>query len=95
MRINQKRLVSSGTSILFWYDVWFGEVPFYILFSNLFAKAKSSRVITVAQVWNNDNIKIPLTRGLVYCYVGTNRRSFQYYHPCLIIFWVMIPLFGL
>jgi hypothetical protein len=42
--------------------VWYGEVPFYLLFLNLFAKAKTPRVITVAQVWNKGNIKIPLTR---------------------------------
>jgi hypothetical protein len=63
MRINQKRLVGSGNSILFWYDIWVGEVPFYILFPNLFAEAKSSGLITLAQVWNNGNIKISLTRG--------------------------------
>jgi hypothetical protein len=63
MHINLKRLVGSGKSILFWFDVWFGEVPFYILFSNLFAKAKTPGVITVAQVWNNGNVKIPLTKG--------------------------------
>jgi len=40
-----------------------GKFFFNILFSNLFAKAKTPRVITVAQVWNRDNIKIPLTRG--------------------------------
>jgi hypothetical protein len=41
MRINLKRLLGSGDSILFWFDVWYGEVPFYILFPNLFANAKT------------------------------------------------------
>jgi hypothetical protein len=50
MCINQKRLVGYGISILFWYDVRFGEVPFYILFPHIYAKAKSSGVITLAQV---------------------------------------------
>jgi hypothetical protein len=30
MRINLKRLVGSGESILFWFNVWFGEVFFFI-----------------------------------------------------------------
>jgi zinc-binding in reverse transcriptase len=63
MRINKKRLVGSSTSILFWFDVWFREILFYILFSNLFTNAKSPGVITVVKIWNNGNIKIPLTRG--------------------------------
>jgi hypothetical protein len=50
MHINLKRLVGSDKSILFWFDVWFGEIPFYILFSNLFAKAKTPGVIIVAHV---------------------------------------------
>jgi hypothetical protein len=62
-RINQKRLVGSDTSILFWYDVWFGEVLFYILFLNLFAKVKSPGVLTLVQVWNHGDIKIPLMWG--------------------------------
>jgi hypothetical protein len=48
MRISLKRLVGSGDSILFWFDVWYGEIPFYILLSNLFAKDKTPWVITVA-----------------------------------------------
>jgi hypothetical protein len=91
MRINQKRLVGSGNSILFWYDIWFGEVPFYILFPNLFAKAKSLVLITLAQVWNNGNIKIPLTRGasLLLCRKKTeviliitlSANFLSHYHP--------------
>jgi hypothetical protein len=46
----------------FWFDVWYGEVPFYILFPNLFAKAKTPGLITMEQVWNKGNVKIPLTR---------------------------------
>jgi hypothetical protein len=41
MRISLKRLVGSGDSILFWFDVWYEKVPFYILFPNLFIKAKT------------------------------------------------------
>jgi hypothetical protein len=66
MRISLKRLVGSGESILFWFDVWYGEVPFYILFPHLFAKAKTPKLITMEHVWNKGNIKIPLTDGLVY-----------------------------
>jgi hypothetical protein len=63
MCISLKCLVGSGKSILFWFDVWYGEFPFYILFPNLFAKAKTPRLITVEQVWNKGNVKIPLIRG--------------------------------
>jgi hypothetical protein len=38
-------------------------VSLHLIFSNLFAKAKSSEIVTMAQVWNSDNINIPLTRG--------------------------------
>jgi hypothetical protein len=62
MCISLKRLVGSGESILFWFDVWYGEVPFYILFPNHFAKAKTPGLITMEQVWNKGNVKIPLTR---------------------------------
>jgi hypothetical protein len=48
---------------LFWFDIWYGEVPFYIQYPNLFAKTKSPLTITMAQVWNLGNFKIPLTRG--------------------------------
>jgi hypothetical protein len=39
MRISLKCLLGSSNSILFWFDVWYREVPFYIVFPNLFAKA--------------------------------------------------------
>jgi hypothetical protein len=50
MRINMKFLVGSSTNILFCFDIWYGEVLFYIQFPNLFAKAKSPLTLTVAQV---------------------------------------------
>jgi hypothetical protein len=52
MYINMKSLVGTGNNILFWFDISYGELPFYIQFSNLFAKAKSLLTHTVAQVWN-------------------------------------------
>jgi hypothetical protein len=63
MRINMKYLVGPGHNILFWFDIWYGELPFYIKYPNLFAKAKSPLTITLAQIWNLGNFKIPLTRG--------------------------------
>jgi hypothetical protein len=48
MSINMKYLVGSGVKILFWFDVRYVEVSFYILFLNLFAKAKSPIKIIVA-----------------------------------------------
>jgi hypothetical protein len=50
MCINMKFLVGSSTNILFWFDIWYGEVPFYIQFSNLFAKTKSPLSLTMAQI---------------------------------------------
>jgi hypothetical protein len=45
IHISLKHLVGSGDSILFWFDVWYGEISFYILFPNLW-------VTTVTRVWN-------------------------------------------
>jgi zinc-binding in reverse transcriptase len=45
------------------FDIWYGEVSFYIQFSNLFAKTKSPLTLTMAQVWNLGKFKVPLTRG--------------------------------
>jgi hypothetical protein len=50
MQINMKLLVSTDTNILFWFDIWYGEVPFYIQFFHLFAKTKSPLTTTVAQI---------------------------------------------
>jgi hypothetical protein len=63
MQFNMKSSVGTGNNILFWFDIWYGEVPFYIQFPNLFSKAKSPLALTVAQVWNLGNFKISLTRG--------------------------------
>jgi zinc-binding in reverse transcriptase len=63
MHINMKSLVGTGQNILFWFDIWYGEILFYIQFPNLFAKAKSPLTLTVVQVWNLGNFNVPLTRG--------------------------------
>jgi hypothetical protein len=48
---------------MFCFDIWFGEIPFYLRFLHLFAKAKYIDKIIVAAVWNNGEFKISLTRG--------------------------------
>jgi hypothetical protein len=40
----------NGATVLFWCDVWYGDVPLFIYFPNLFAKAKSSDIVIVAPV---------------------------------------------
>lgn len=48
-----------GEHTLVWHGGWSGAVQF----PHLYAKSKNEKFLTVAQVRNNGNIKVPLTRG--------------------------------
>jgi hypothetical protein len=57
--IGASRVIGDETTINFWYD----NCPLSLHFPLVYVKVKNDRV-TLAQVWNLDNIKLHLTRGV-------------------------------
>jgi hypothetical protein len=63
MRLCMKKVVGNEQDTLFWLDNYYNDFALSVQFPILYSKAKTVDSLILAQVWNDGNVKILLTRG--------------------------------